>query len=91
MSRVRVGVRCRVPESSEKGPKRNVKPSPARPRGLRPAVPPLMRDSSNFQWDQEGVVLAPLVFVPGQVVRNRTCLGSARQLSQSRPEAHAGR
>jgi Asp-tRNA(Asn)/Glu-tRNA(Gln) amidotransferase A subunit family amidase len=32
-----------------------------------------------------------LVFVLGQVVRNRTCLGSARQFSQSRPEAHAGR
>jgi hypothetical protein len=32
-----------------------------------------------------------LVLVLGQVVRNRTCLGSARQFSQSRPEAHAGR
>jgi hypothetical protein len=42
--------------------------------------------------DQEGAMLAAaLVLVFGQVVRNRTCLGSTRQFSQSRPEAHAGR
>ena len=44
---------------------------------------------------QTSITLSPgethrMVFVLGQVVRNRTCLGSARQFSQSRPEAHAG-